>query len=117
MTAHALIEVTCPSCGGRFVEQARLLRAGGAAWCPECTSLFPLDAGDASTRRMLDAAKVARRQRKARIATMRQSWREAVPGERLPTPTDALRKLDALLDELEALVQSQTRDKSGNTPR
>ena len=108
MTAHALIDVTCPCCGSRFVEQARLLRAGGEAWCPECMQPFALDAGDETIRKMLEAAHDARRDRKRRLRDLQHSWQPVQVAERRPSASDALRQLDLLLDQLDSLIQRRS---------
>lgn len=108
MTAHALIDVTCPCCGSRFVEQARLLRAGGEAWCPECTQPFALDTGNETMRKMLEAARDARRDRKRRLRNLQLSWQPEQLPERRPSPSDALRQLDLLLDQLDSLIRKRS---------
>ena len=108
MTAQALIDVTCPCCGSRFVEQARLLRAGGEAWCPECTQPFALETGNEAMRKMLDAARDARRDRKRRLRDLQLSWRPEQATERRPSPSDALRQLDLLLDQLDSLIRKRS---------
>ena len=107
MTAQALIDVTCPCCGSRFVEQARLLRAGGEAWCPECTQPFALDGGDETMRKMLAAARTARRDRKRRLRDLQLSWRTDQMPERRPSASDALHQLDLLLDQLDSLIRKR----------
>ncbi len=108
MTAQALIDVTCPCCGSRFVEQARLLRSGGEAWCPECAQPFALDGGDESIRKVLTAARHARRDRKRRLRDLQLSWRQEPVAERRPSPSDALRQLDLLLDQLDSLIRRRS---------
>lgn len=108
MTARALIDVTCPCCGSTFVEQARLLRAGGEAWCPECTQPFALDAGNESIRQVLEAAHDARRDRKRRLRNLQRSWQPEQMAERRPSASDALRQLDLLLDHLDGLIRRRS---------
>jgi len=108
MTAQALIDVTCPCCGSRFVEQARLLRAGGAAWCPECAQPFALDTGNEAMRKMLKAARDARRDRKRRLRDLQLSWQSEQVAERRPSARDALRQLDLLLDQLDSLIRRRS---------
>ena len=108
MTAQALIDVTCPCCGSRFVEQARLLRTGGHAWCPECTQPFALDAGNETMRKMLEAAHDARRDRKRRLRNLQLSWQPEQLPERRSSGSDALRQLDLLLDQLDSLIRKRS---------
>ena len=108
MTARALVDVICPCCGGRFVEQARLLRAGGEAWCPSCMQPFPLDTGNDTLRKMLEAAHQARRDRKRRLRELQASWQPVPTADHRPSASDALRQLDALLDELDSLIRRRS---------
>lgn len=112
MSAFALVNLTCPHCGGTFIENAKLVRPGGQAYCPECQGLFPLDASNDSIRTALQEAKKARARRRERVAQLRERWAEPcttskpAPAPR-PTPaiapdrplliSDVLRSLDALL--------------------
>jgi hypothetical protein len=107
MSAHALVDLRCPRCHTHFPENARLVRPGGQAWCPECASLFELDAADRDMRRMLDAAKAARRRRKERLNELRLRWSDPAPQPTAAPPTpprlmsDVLRSLDELLARLD----------------
>lgn len=109
MSAFALVNLTCPHCGGTFIENAKLVRPGGEAYCPECASLFPLDASNESIRTALQEAKKARARRRERVAQLRERWAEPSPPSKpanAPPPaqaerplliSDVLRSLDALL--------------------
>jgi len=108
MTARALIDVTCPCCGGRFVEQARLLRPGGEAWCPGCEQTFALDADNETMRKLLERAQDARRNRKQRIRDLRSTWQTEPAAERRPSASDALRQLDLLLDQLDGIIRRRS---------
>ncbi|WP_421762370.1 hypothetical protein [Devosia sp.] len=107
MSAYALIDVPCPHCHGHFIENAKLLRPGGQAYCPECESLFHLDANSEAMRHTLAEAKAARRRRKDRIAELRQTWMDPVPVAPAKQPpllmTDVLSALDQLLVRLDGL--------------
>lgn len=104
MTAYALVNVACPHCRGQFQERAKLLRAGGQAWCPHCEALFLLDSTSEPIRRTLDAARDARRRRKERLAELRSHW-SAEPEPHKPLlMTDVLHALDDLLVRMDALA-------------
>jgi len=106
MSAHALVDLSCPHCHSQFIENAKLVRPGGAAWCPECETLFALDENDEAMRRMLAEAKAARRRRKDRLNDLRLRWCDPAPSRPAPARplllSDVLRKLDALLQQLDA---------------
>lgn len=110
MAAHALVDVTCPHCSQTFVTNAKLVRPGGNAYCPDCETLFVLDAGDDRMRETLLAAKAARHRRKDRVREMRERWAEPAPrpAELPQTATrpvllsDVLKVLDQLLDNLDS---------------
>lgn len=107
MTTYALVSVGCPHCSGQFLENAKLVRPGGAAWCPSCEKLFTLDASDQSTRRTLAEAKAARRRRKERLNELRSTWTD-VPAPAPKPPmlmSDVLRALDELLLRLDGMTE------------
>ncbi|WP_069910207.1 hypothetical protein [Devosia insulae] len=104
MTTYALVSVACPHCGGQFLENAKLVRPDGGAWCPHCEKLFTLDPGNQATRRTLAEAKAARRRRKERLNGLRATWMVPPP----PKPLlmgDVLRALDELLLRLDGLTE------------
>ncbi len=103
MSLHALVDLNCPHCQKQFVENAKLVRPGAKAWCPECEQLFALDETNAAMRRMLAAAKAARRRRKDRIDELRQSWANLAP--QAATPADTPRTLTEVLARLDGLLQ------------
>jgi hypothetical protein len=98
MTSFARVAISCPHCAETFFESARLIRAGGSAWCPACQQLFPLDRTFPGLRDALREARVARSRRRDRIAELRRLWAEPAPVERPPRlKSDLLRTLDALI--------------------
>jgi hypothetical protein len=98
MTSFARVAVTCPRCDETFFESARLIRAGGSAWCPACQSLFDLDRALPGIRQAVREARMARSRRHDRIAELRRHWAEPAPLERTPhLKSDLLRTLDALI--------------------
>lgn len=102
MSAHALVDLSCPHCQTQFIENAKLVRPGGNAWCPGCETLFALDAGNAAMRKALDAAKAARRRRKDRLAELKLRWSDPLPAQSQPRlMSDVLKTLDALLLQLD----------------
>jgi len=102
MSPNALVDVNCPHCQKQFVENAKLIRAGGSAWCPECEQLFALDETNEAIRKVLDAAKAARRRRKDRLNDLKQRW--ADPPPQAATPADTPRTLTEVLSVLDALL-------------
>jgi len=104
MTTYALVSVGCPHCSGQFLENAKLVRPGGAAWCPHCEKLFTLDGRDQATRHTLNAAKAARRRRKDRLAELRSTWSDVPPAPKPLLMTDVLRQLDELLLRLDGMA-------------
>lgn len=105
MSAHALVSVACPHCRSAFLENAKLVRPGGQAWCPHCEELFVLDAANEAMRRTLFEAKAARRRRRERIGELRAGWFEPTPAGRPMVMGDVLRKLDELLGRMDDLAQ------------
>ena len=108
MTTYALVSVCCPRCSGHFLENAKLVRPGGSAWCPTCDQLFTLDAADQATRGTLAEAKAARRRRRERLAEFQSQWQDPAPAPKLSPPmlmSDALHALDALLLRLDGLTE------------
>jgi uncharacterized Zn finger protein (UPF0148 family) len=103
MSLHALVDVNCPHCHKHFVENAKLVRPGGNAWCPECEQLFALDETNEAMRKVLEAAKLARRRRKDRLNDLKQRW--ADPPPQAATPADTPRTLTEVLSVLDALLQ------------
>ncbi len=111
MTTYALVSVGCPHCSSQFIENAKLLRPDGAAWCPHCEKLFTLDPSDQATRRTLAEAKAARRRRKDRLNELRASWRDVPSAPRRPMlMVDVLRELDELLLRLDGMVEQKRGD-------
>jgi uncharacterized Zn finger protein (UPF0148 family) len=109
MTTYALVNVACPHCSGQFLENAKLVRPDGGAWCPHCERLFTLDASDQATRRTLAEAKAARRRRKDRLNELRATWMD-VPAAAPPKPmlmSDVLRALDELLLRLDGMTEQK----------
>lgn len=117
MSANALVELSCPHCQGHFIENAKLVRHGAQAYCPECAQLFTLDGSTEAMRQQLLEARQARRRRKDRVTEMRARWAEpapraagsSVPQAAVPPPprpplmiSDVLKSLDALLAKLDA---------------
>ena len=102
MSLHALVDLSCPHCHKQFVENAKLVRAGGNAWCPECEQLFALDDTNEAMRQMLEAAKAARRRRKDRLNDLKLRW--ADPAPQATTPAQAPRTLTEVLSILDALL-------------
>lgn len=111
MSAYALVNVACPHCRGQFLENAKLVRPGGKAWCPDCEELFVLDMANDAMRHTLVEAKLARRRRKARIADLRARWADpaSAPEQKPMLMGDVLRQLDQLLERMDDLAQ---RDKA-----
>ncbi|ODT26695.1 MAG: hypothetical protein ABS35_10360 [Kaistia sp. SCN 65-12] len=108
MTTYALVSVGCPHCGGQFLENAKLVRPDGGAWCPHCEKLFTLDAGDQATRRTLAEAKAARRRRKDRLNDLRATWSDVPTAPPKPMlMTDVLRALDELLLRLDGMAEQK----------
>jgi uncharacterized Zn finger protein (UPF0148 family) len=107
MSAYALVSVACPHCRAQFLENAKLVRPGGQAWCPDCEELFVLDIGNEAMRRTLTEAKHARRRRKEKLAELRSRWADPVsaPAEKPMLMSDVLRVLDQLLDRMDDLAQ------------
>lgn len=106
MSLHTLVDLECPHCHKRFVENAKLVRPGGNAWCPECEQLFVLDETNEAMRQVLNAAKAARRRRKDRLNQLKLRWcdlppQAATPADTPRTLTDVLSVLDALLLRLD----------------
>ena len=107
MTTYALVTIACPHCSGQFLENAKLVRPDGGAWCPHCEKLFTLDAGDQATRRTLAEAKAARRRRKDRLNELRATWKDdpaAAPAKPI-LMSDVLRALDELLLRLDGTTE------------
>lgn len=108
MTTYALVSVGCPHCGSQFLENAKLVRPDGGAWCPHCEKLFTLDAGDQATRRTLAEAKAARRRRKDRLNDLRATWSDVPTAPPKPMlMTDVLRALDELLLRLDGMAEQK----------
>lgn len=107
MTTYALVSVACPHCSGQFLENAKLVRPDGGAWCPHCERLFTLDASNQATRRTLAEAKAARRRRKERLNDLRSTWMDVpAPAPRPPLlMSDVLQALDELLLRLDGLTE------------
>ncbi len=103
MSLHALVDVKCPHCHTQFIENAKLVRPGGNAWCPECEQLFALDETNEAMRKVLEAAKAARRRRKDRLHDLKQRW--ADPPPQAATPADTPRTLTEVLAVLDGLLQ------------
>jgi len=106
MSLHAWVDLNCPHCHKQFVENARLVRPGGRAWCPECEQLFALDETNEAMRKVLEAAKAARRRRKDRLNDLKLRWSDPPPhaataAESPRTLTEVLSVLDALLQRLD----------------
>jgi len=105
MSLHALVDLSCPHCHKQFAENAKLVRPGGNAWCPECEQLFALDETNEAIRKVLNAAKVARRRRKDRLNELKLRWidppRAATPADTPRTLTEVLTALDTLLVRLD----------------
>ncbi|MDB5540023.1 MAG: hypothetical protein JWQ89_1750 [Devosia sp.] len=108
MTTYALVSVGCPHCRGHFLENAKLVRPGGSAWCPSCEQLFVLDTNNEVMRRTLSEAKQARRRRKERLSERTSRWRDVPPA---PAPGSAMLMSDVLnaLDELLLRIDGMTR--------
>lgn len=108
MTTYALVSVGCPHCRGHFLENAKLVRPGGSAWCPTCGQLFELDATDEATRHTLAEAKAARRRRKERLVELKSRWLDdpAAPGPPM-LMGDVLRTLDELLQRMDGLARKR----------
>ena len=112
MTTYALVSVGCPTCRSHFLENAKLLRPGGSAWCPTCEALFALDASHEPTRLTLAEAKAARRRRKDRLAQFQSGWRDS-PAAVVAAPeppmlmSDVLQALDALLVRLDGMGEQK----------
>jgi len=107
MSLHALVDLECPHCHKQFAENAKLVRPGGKAWCPECEQLFALDETNEAMRQVLNAAKAARRRRKDRLNELKLRWcdpppQAATPADTPRTLTDVLSVLDALLLRLDS---------------
>jgi uncharacterized Zn finger protein (UPF0148 family) len=108
MTTYALVSVGCPHCGGQFLENAKLVRPDGGAWCPHCEKLFTLDAGDQAARRTLAEAKAARRRRKDRLNGLRATWIDVPAAPPKPMQMgDVLRALDELLLRLDGMTEQK----------
>jgi uncharacterized Zn finger protein (UPF0148 family) len=103
MSLHALVDVSCPHCNKQFVENAKLVRPGGNAWCPECEQLFALDETNEAMRKVLEAARAARRRRKNRLNDLKQRWTDQSP--QAATPADTPRTLTEVLSVLDQLLQ------------
>jgi len=106
MSLHAQVDLSCPHCHKQFTENARLVRPGGHAWCPECEQLFALDETNEAMRQVLEAAKAARRRRKDKLNNLRLRWSDPPPqavtvADTPRTLTDVLLVLDALLQRLD----------------
>ena len=121
MSAHALVDLSCPRCHSHFIENAKLVRPGGNAWCPECEALFALDEGDEAMRRMLAEAKAARRRRKDRLSDLRLRWSDQPPARLAPAQpmllSDVLKRLDELLLRLDADAEPSPRPTGDGSPR
>ena len=102
MSLHALVDLSCPHCHKQFVENAKLVRAGGNAWCPECEQLFALDESNEAMRKVLEAAKASRRRRKDRLNELKLRWIDLPP--QAATPADTPRTLTEVLSVLDALL-------------
>ena len=110
MTTYALVSVCCPRCSGHFLENAKLVRPGGSAWCPTCEQLFTLDAADRATQRTLAEAKAARRRRKERLAEFQSRWQDPSPTSKPNPPmlmNDVLHALDELLLRLDGMAERE----------
>lgn len=107
MTTYALVSVACPHCSGQFLENAKLVRPDGGAWCPHCETLFTLDASNQATRRTLAEAKAARRRRKERLNDLRSTWMDvpAAPPKPPMLMSDVLQALDELLLRLDGMTE------------
>ena len=108
MSLHALVDLSCPHCQKQFVENAKLVRPGGNAWCPECEQLFALDETNAAMRQVLEAAKAARRRRKDRLNEVKLRWIDPPPQAAVtgatPATAHAPRTLTDVLSMLDALL-------------
>jgi uncharacterized Zn finger protein (UPF0148 family) len=104
MSLDALVDLSCPHCNKRFIENAKLIRPGGNAYCPECERQFPLDETNAAIRDVLAEAKAARRRRKDRLGELKLRWDHVPAPQPVQVPlmamSDVLRKLDELLLQL-----------------
>ncbi|MGV3490675.1 MAG: hypothetical protein ACO1OG_05065 [Devosia sp.] len=109
MSAYALVSVGCPHCRGQFLENAKLVRPGGQAYCPNCEELFVLDMANTAMRTTLIEAKLARRRRKERLAELRSRWADPVPApaQKPMQMSDVLRALDNLLERMDDLAQRE----------
>jgi uncharacterized Zn finger protein (UPF0148 family) len=107
MTTYALVNVACPHCSGQFLENAKLVRPDGGAWCPHCEKLFTLDGSDQATRRILAEAKTARRRRKDRLNELRATWSDVPPPPKPMQMSDVLRALDELLLRLDGMTEQK----------
>jgi hypothetical protein len=110
MTPYALVTVGCPHCKGHFLENAKLVRVDGQAWCPHCEELFRLDEGNEAMRRTLSEAKAARRRRKERLTEFKSRWMDVPQPAPAPKPllmSDVLQALDELLVRMDGLSRKQ----------
>ena len=103
MSLQALVDLSCPHCHMQFVENAKLVRPGGNAWCPACEQLFALDETNEAMRKVLEAAKVARRRRKERLNDLKLRWTDPPPPQ-AATPAETPRTLTEVLSVLDALL-------------
>jgi uncharacterized Zn finger protein (UPF0148 family) len=108
MTTYALVSVGCPHCSGQFLENAKLVRPDGGAWCPHCEALFTLDPADQAMRRTLAEAKAARRRRRDRLTELRATWSDVPPPPKPLLLSDVLEALDGLLDRLDGLSHKRS---------
>ncbi len=105
MTTYALVTVGCPHCKGHFLENARLVRPNGSAWCPYCEALFRLDESNDAMRRTLTEARAARRRRRERLAELQSRWTDKpAPPVRPMAMSEVLQALDALLIRMDGLA-------------
>ena len=77
MTTTTCLDVRCPACGSYFRVGTARLRRGWSVACPDCATLFMLNAksDDAALGGLLSQAKQARRERRSRLELMQSEWR------------------------------------------
>jgi uncharacterized Zn finger protein (UPF0148 family) len=106
MSTNVVMRLDCPHCAYSLFEAVSLIRPNGSAYCPACCKSFVLDPEIEAMSRLLAEAKAARRERKRRRKEMQSNWNQPQPTP-APEPQkpqllgDVLRRLDALLAEME----------------
>lgn len=104
-----VVELACPHCDHSFLEAVSLTKPQESVYCPVCEHVFLLDPEVAAMSNMLERAHAAGRERQRRRKSAEQLRQQASPATPATSLTDILRKLDALMLELESRDRGERR--------